>query len=164
MRKGGLRGRVIEELIRNETRFVTLSHLVCALDEDRIAVKRAMEHLTRLGAVQVIQTYERPPEARGRTVLEVVYKAKERLDGLLAGRGRNHDTGWDRMWKAIRGLSKTQNTFTRRDLAVLAGVSMENVRQFTKKLRREGFIEQRAKGQWKLVRDPGPQRPAGGRL
>lgn len=163
MRKGGLRERVIEELIRNETRFVTLSHLVCALEADRKAIKRAMEHLVRIGAVQVTQTYERPPEARGRTVLEVVYKAKERLEGLMAGRGRNHDTGWDRMWKVIRGISKTQGTFTRRDLAVLAGVSMENVRQFTKKLRREGIIEQRAKGQWRLVRDPGVKRPVGGR-
>jgi hypothetical protein len=160
--KESLRKRVVEELGRNRHGFVSLSHLIYALEEKRIAVKRVMEHLVRLGAVQVIETYPRPPKGQGRSVLEVVYRTKEGLDALLT-EGRKPATAWDRMWKVIRAISKAQPTFTRRDLAILAESSMPNAREFTKKLRKAGYLRQRQRGHWELVKDPGPVRPIGGR-
>jgi len=164
MKRDCLRREVIEELIRASggEHIVSLSHLCCALGEDRVAVRRVMEHLRRVGAVTVFARYSRPDLGRGRPIQEILYRPKDGLEQLLAPQRRD-ETGWDRMWRAIRALSKSQPTFSRRELAILAGVSPENAKYFTKLLRRKGYLRQRRKGAWELVKDPGPERPVSGR-
>lgn len=157
--KSSLRRKVVEELLRQEGSFVSLSHLECALAADRKSVQRVMQHLVRIGAATVIRKYPRHPVGkRGRPSLEVVYRPRAGIERLLTS-DRKRATGWDRIWRVVRSA----RTFTRQDLCELAGVSMNNARLFTKRLRDAGYIRQRTRGAWELVRDPGPLRPVVGR-
>lgn len=162
--KEALSRRIVEELMASFSEFVTLSHLVGALGEDRRRVYSAMRKLERAGAATVVQRVRRysPPN---RSWIEITYRPRNGLERMLEHKRLAHDTGWDRMWRAIRSLSKAQPTFTRQELARTASddqmeVTIGNAREFTKRLRRAGHIRERSRGRWELVGDPGPGRPA----
>jgi hypothetical protein len=157
--KQSLRRDVIEELIRQDGAFVSLSHITCAVNANRVAVRRVLEHLMRMEAVTVVKRYERPPDERGRPTQEIIYRPKLQLKPMVSKVNTENSSGWDRMWRVIRA----KRSFTRQDLVELAGVRIENVRQFTKLLRRHGYVCERSRAQWELIRDPGPHRPVGGR-
>lgn len=69
-------------------------------------------------------------------------------------------SGREKLWRAIRVLRR----FTRTDLAITTGQSMGSVTDYTKRLRRAGYIRPEGRGRstvWNLVKDPGPKRPGG---
>jgi DNA-binding transcriptional ArsR family regulator len=155
--KQSLRREVIEELLQAPEAPVSLSHLVCALGEDRLKIRRVMEHLVRLKAVTVMKRYERPPR-RGRPTQEIVYRARSGIEQLL-GAQQVENSARERIWRAVRALSK-RGPFTRGDVASLASATMANVREYTKTLRRAGLLKEVSRGNWILKLDPGPARPA----
>lgn len=144
------------------SRFFSLDDLVKASGRERIPVRRALERLCREGIVQKIE--KRPPTKptleKGRPALRITYQLadKEKLANRLAPKMKE-DTAQDRMWKVIR----YKKTFNRRDLVILASVTHENAKWYTKVLRRAGIIQNSRLGgpgvEWTLVKDPGPQRP-----
>jgi hypothetical protein len=80
----------------------------------------------------------------------------KKLEIRITPKYRGHNNASDRIWFVIR----KKKIFTRRDLCVLAGVSKEHVRWFTKMLARAGYIKaSEVSGEWILVKDPGSRRP-----
>jgi hypothetical protein len=121
----------------------------------------------REGLVQRFDLIPNPGESsplRGRPKKRVIYlvSCKQRLEARVSPKLKE-DTAQDRMWRAIRAKSQVDGFFTRIDLIVLAEVSSEMAKWFTKMLRRAGIIQpSRNSGRgvkWRLIKDPGPKRP-----
>jgi hypothetical protein len=161
--KHSFRKRLIFEILRRtpENAFVTTAYL-CEILGNRKAVLRDMAHLARKGAVTPVYRYVGPGVLNSRGgpnfLQEIIFvPSYKKLRELLEPKGKTPSqlSGWARMWRTIRAAKR----FTRADLCMLAGVSMSNAIYFTKQLRKAGYIRQRTRGTWELMKDPGPRRP-----
>jgi hypothetical protein len=137
----------------------SLSSIVAASGHERVKVRRAMEKLEREGHVVRVAESETPlpGPTRGRPIKESRYAARSSLKARLADMECvvQKETALDRIWRAIRQLRR----FTRHGLMVTADASPENVRAYTMKLRRAGYVKLIDRDTWTLIKDPGPKRP-----
>ena len=128
-------------------------------------VQIVLDRLFRKGMIQRFDLVPNPGEKaplRGRPGKRRIYqisdkkKLKERFGPKL-----KKDTAADRIWKVIRD----KETFTIKDLIILADVRRENARWFMKRLYHARYISPSKSGgpgvEWSLIRrrDPGPKRP-----
>jgi hypothetical protein len=99
-----------------------------------------------------------PTFKKGRPGKEITYRNRKNLGKIER---RTPENGWDKMWKAIRAMRR----FTRYDLIAICGQSPENVAYFTKLYRKLGYIQPSKRAGrgvvWRLIKDPGPDRPIG---
>jgi len=142
--------------------FFSLMQIAGETGIDRIECRRVLERMRREGIIKGIFKIQNSKfkNARGRPEMKIIYRLADRkaLAARIAPKMREN-TVLDRMWKVIR----YKKIFTRRDLRVLTGASAENVKWFTKALRRQGIIVSSARGgpgvEWTLIKGIGAKRP-----
>jgi predicted ArsR family transcriptional regulator len=137
----------------------SLTNIVNTTNLSRNQVRRALEKLEREGHITRVSETESPLPgfSKGRPNKEPRYTPRASLAKRVASTDdvRQKNTLWDAMWRAIRHMRR----FTKRDIAIISGASLENVRYFTKRLRAAGYIKPYDGSTWALVTDPGPKRP-----
>lgn len=156
--------KIIDACLRRCGQFFSLNNMVEKTALDKKTLYRGLQRLVREGHVVRYQAQDLPPTwKRGRPGIDnIIYRALPTLRERKYKKTnkKNHDTAWDRMWRAARVM----RTFKTRDLAATSGAERENVRFFLKSLRRAGLVtKDKAAGpnvEWRLVRDPGPDRPS----
>jgi hypothetical protein len=157
--------QVVEHLIGYAGLF-SLDHVVAAFPGfSRTEVKHRLDRLESEGLIKRFRekTGRRDPHGPkdGPPPREITYvKCKgleKRLEKMTAA--QKTDTATDKIWRTVRLLRR----FTRGDLVTLTGASEDSVRDYTRLLKREGFIRPlNSKARpitWSLAKDPGPQRP-----
>jgi hypothetical protein len=128
-------------------------------------VQIVFDRLFREGLLERFVLIPNPGEdspLRGRPKKRMIYQVANKNEfEKRFGPKLKENTAADRMWKIIRYLE----SFTVRDLIVLADVKKENARWFVKMLSKAKYISSfRPVGrsvEWGLIRlrDPGPKRP-----
>jgi DNA-binding Lrp family transcriptional regulator len=128
-------------------------------------VQIVLDRLFREGLIERFDLIPNPGEdspLRGRPKKRVIYQVTNQSEFKKRfGPKMKEGTGADRMWKIIR----YRESFTIRDLIVLADVKKENARWFVKMLSKAKYISPFGSvgrsAQWGLIRlrDPGPKRP-----
>jgi hypothetical protein len=152
---------IIKACLSFGTRYYTLSQIVKITDMERAAVRHKLWKLESTGLLTRIKCWETPlPGFSKCRPTKVICYRNTKLLSKKANTPKNHkENGWDRMWKAIRALRR----FTREDLAIICEQNIENVRYFTKRYRKFGYIRPlRERGRnvlWVLTRDAGSRRP-----
>ena len=145
------------ELLKHGRNFFSLDQIVKATGLDRSAVRDILlefwrgKYLVRIRK-DILQAWggKHPFENPSYRVIKT-----SKLVERMAPKYRGENNSSDRIWFLIR----KKRIFTRRDLCVLAEVSKEQVRWFTKMLARAGYIKQTSLGEWTLIKDTGPRRP-----
>jgi hypothetical protein len=144
---------------KNRAGLFSLTNIVGATGYDRKQVRRALEKLEREGHIKRVSEaeYPLPGFSKGRPNKEPRYTPKISLTRRIARTRdvRQKNTLWDAIWRAVRHMRR----FAKRDLAIITGASIENVRYFTKLLRAAGYIKVSEGNIWALTKDPGPKRP-----
>jgi ribosomal protein S19E (S16A) len=140
--------QTIRSAIQNRAGFFSHDQIVAETHLPRRLVREALDQLERDGLVTKSRR------------LTYVYRANRAEQGEAIVRNR--------MWSVIRSKAKTEGYFTRRDLVLLAQGKKENARSFLRALKRAGIIvPSKPTGRglfWRLLRDPGPNRPYLGKL
>lgn len=153
---------VIRACLAFGTIFYTVSQIAEATGIERSATRHKLWKLENAGFITRLADKEIPLEGKGRPIKEITYRNTSLLKIKAEASPKRETNGWDKMWRAIRVLRR----FTRDDLAVISGQSMENVQCFTKEYRRRGYLRCLGKAgtrnvMWMLAKDPGPKRPIG---
>jgi hypothetical protein len=145
------------ELLRRKRNFFSLEQIVKATGLERAAVRDILldfwrgKYLLRIRKDVLHNWKQHHPFENPR--YQVI--SPKKLEERIAPKYRGYNNASDRIWFVIR----KKRIFKRRDLCVLAGVSKEQVRWFTKMLARAGYIKQTNLGEWILYKDAGPRRP-----
>jgi hypothetical protein len=152
---------VINACLNFGTQYYTLSQIVERTGFERSAVRHKLWKLESAGLLTRVKCWETPLPgfSKGRPTKEICYRNTKLLNKKASAPRNSKENGWDKMWKAIRALRR----FTRNDLAIICGLSIWNVRYFTKVYRKLGYIRPSSeKGRgvvWMLIKDTGPRRP-----
>jgi len=153
---------IIKACLSFGTRYYTLSQVVKLTGFERKAVRHKLWKLESAGLLTRVSCRKIPlPNfSKGKPMKEICYRNKfQSLREKTKPPRTIKANGWDRAWKAIRALRQ----FTREDLAILSEQSIHNVRYFTKRYRKLGYIKPlRESGRnvlWVLIKDAGPKRP-----
>ncbi len=162
-----MRGRLktISKAMLLKNGFFSVKQISKETSIDSRGVKIVLDRLFREGLVERFDLISNPGEdspLRGRPKKKKIYQlANKKKFAERFGPKLKQDTACDRMWKIVR----YKESFTIRDLIVLAGANRENARWFIKQLYRARYISPSKSGgpgvEWALIRrkDPGPKRP-----
>ncbi|MDH5524477.1 MAG: hypothetical protein OEY01_10870 [Desulfobulbaceae bacterium] len=143
-------------------RKITLDQVVAAVARPRVPVLRVLdilareEYLVEISDEPVSPGYgECGPYRRNPT-----WRINQKKDVAERPRVKTKPRNLrDKMWTVIRAKRR----FTLGDLMLLATVSHDGARTFTKLLVRDGYVRQIGKdgleNLWLLAKDPGPKRP-----
>lgn len=148
--------KIILELIRIDRNFFTLNQVVRTTGLPRENVRDVLIELRFDGFLRRVgrtKDYNGPCR-RLDNVRYRVLRPKV-LAERIAPKRRGKNNSCDRIWFLIR----MKRMFKRKDLRVLAEVSSETVRWFTKLLHRAGIISLIGRDEWSLIGDPGARRP-----
>lgn len=156
--------QIIKIILGFEYRFFSIDQIVLASGQDRREVKWRLDRLEREGLISRFQTKDatQPTHEAGRPTKQIEYVAKKglqaRFDKMTAPQKK--ETGWDKQWRTMRVLRR----FTRADLVELTGCRSQNVKDFIRILKREGYVrvistQGKIPETLFLCKDPGPARP-----
>jgi hypothetical protein len=153
---------IIKVCLSFRTRYYTLSQVVKLTGFDRKTVRHKLWKLESAGLIKRVSSkkIKLPNLSIGK---EICYRnILQALREKTKPPRPQKENGWDKMWKAIRALRQ----FTREDLAILCEQNIYNVRFFTKRYRKLGYIRPLREGGrnvlWVLIKDAGPRRPLEG--
>jgi hypothetical protein len=152
------RHQIIGKAILKQKGFFSLDQIVRETKYRRDDARQALVGFVKEGLIREIRRRKKSQYKGGAAPLIIFYGAinKKKLAERITPKYRGFNNSSDRIWFVIR----KKRIFTRRNLCVLAGVSKEHVRWFTKMLARAGIIKaSEVSGEWVLVKDPGPKRP-----
>jgi hypothetical protein len=162
--------KIVSEVISLKGGFFSAKQIAKETSIDFIDVQIVLDRLFREGMVQRFDLIPNPGEGaplRGRPKKRTVYQIRDKKSFENRFRPKlKPNTACDRMWKVIRG----KQTFSIKDLIVLAEVKRENARWFVKMLYRGRYISPSKSGgpgvEWSLIKikDPGPRRPYLGKV
>jgi predicted transcriptional regulator len=137
-------------------------------EETKVRVGEVQVVLDRLFREGLVQRYrfesEFAPARPGRPKARIIYQVANRKKmAKRVSPKLKEGTVQDRIWRVIRAKQQIEGHFTRADLVYLAEASPATVIWFTKLLHRAGIVRpSRRSGAgvvWRLVKDPGPNRP-----
>ena len=149
---------IIKELLKKDRTYFSLMQIVRATGIDREAVRDVLGKLYgERFLIRVRKNLEPYEQKSGPARVNITYRIirPKKLAERIAPKYRGENNAMDRIWFIIR----KKRHFTRRDLRVLTGVSIETIRWYTKMLSRAGYIGQAAYGEWQLINDAGSRRP-----
>jgi DNA-binding IclR family transcriptional regulator len=148
---------IATELLRRGRNFFSLAQIIKATGLDRTVIRDTLLTLHSEGFLRRVHRDLDPYTGKGPQTWNIRYRVirPKDLAEKIAPKYRGENNSSDRMWFIIR----KKRVFERRDLLVLAKVSKETARWYTKMLHRAGIIRQGARGEWTLINDVGPRRP-----
>jgi hypothetical protein len=155
---------VKEACLSFKTQFYTLSQIAeLTTSIERKELRHKIWKLAAAGYITIVKSYDMTCNRRGRPNKEYWLRNTRKLIPALLPDRTNGQTGWDKMWKAVRALRR----FTRDDLARICNQTPANVAFFTKRYRKLGYMrpsKESGRGVvWMLIKDPGPARPLSGK-
>lgn len=152
------RQQIIGNAILKLKGFFSLDQIVREANYRRDDARQALAGFVKEGLIKEIRRRKKSQYKGGAAPLIILYAItdKKRLSEKIAPKCRGFNNLSDRMWFVIR----KKEYFTRRDLRILAGVTKETARWYTKMLARAGIIATSGRsGEWRLLKDVGPRRP-----
>jgi Fic family protein len=151
------RQQIIGNAILKQKGFFSLDQIVQETRYRRDDARQALAGFVKEGLIKEIRRRKKSQYKGGAAPLIILYAItdKKRLIEKISPKCRGSNNLSDRMWFVIR----KKEYFTRRDLRVLAGITKETARWYTKMLARAGIIRQGGRGEWRLLKDVGPRRP-----
>jgi DNA-binding Lrp family transcriptional regulator len=153
--------KIVGEILPEEKGFFTVKKIAEKTGLPQSDVQTVLDRLFREGLVLRFRLDPKfAPISRGRPAARTFYQksSKKKIADRVAPKLKE-GTAQDHMWSVIRNKQEMDGHFTVRDVIILADVGRENARWFVKMLRRAGIVRQRSRGEWTLIKDPGPKRP-----